>query len=729
MKRKKLLLSLVMFSLGITSCKVYSDIKSPSDTGNQNNSGQGKDENNPTNPDEPIKVDPSDNPSVTPVDGDDTDPSGGNTPGGGSGSGDNPGDSGGSSEGGSGSGDNPGGSGGGNTPGGGGDNPQPSDDDNPEGDEDPTDNETFLDSKGEGYTYLDNNSEEKFISWDDLVSGGYITLSQNRPVIESINVDSLGKGTLDIPLDYNYNASYSTSTNINNINHLVVGGPSPSTAYSDRIGPNNKQLFGVDSVKKITLKEGINVISNNLFENLSNLKEIVFPESLEEIGTSAFQECSSLKVADLNKTHLKTISWRLFDSCTSLTRVSFPSTIDGTVGAYAFNNCSSLTTVNIPNGISNLTLSPNDGTSHAFSGCKKLRSIYLNSNLKDVPNSAFTDCVSCEFTIDAKLEKIDDSAFMNCNKLSDIDFSNTKHIGISAFKGTKISSLSLPNYDSDMIGADSFYKTDVSSIYIKSKKSVTIFSRAFYENFNLKSITADPSVGFSVDAYAFYNCSLLNEVSFISKATYIGNNAFENCGTLTPDGIISNMSERIYNSAFTNTKIKEFTYTNPNSTPGFIGQDHFQNCIELTKFTYQDSHLSFSSMPSVGAFDGCENLEEITLRSENKTENLPGLALDEGITKIQEGINMFRGCNKLSKIDFSGTVENWLKSTFMQQSSTSGTGTTISFRSDIGEAVNLTKSDCKLQVICQNGEASNTSTPITLTKDNINTYLSKVFNN
>ena len=246
MKRKKLLLSLVMFSLGIPSCKVYSDLKSPSDTGNQNNSGQGKDENNPTNPDEPIKVDPSDNPSVTPIDGDDTDPSGGNTPGGGSGSGDNPGGSGGSSEGGSGSGDNPGGSGGGNTPGGGGDNPQPSDDDNPEGDEDPTDNETFLDSKGEGYTYLDSNSEEKFISWDDLVSGGYITLSQNRPVIESINVDSLGRGTLDIPLDYNYNASYSTSTNINNINHLVVGGPSPSTAYSDRIGPNNKQLFGVD---------------------------------------------------------------------------------------------------------------------------------------------------------------------------------------------------------------------------------------------------------------------------------------------------------------------------------------------------------------------------------------------------------------------------------------------------------------------------------------------------
>ena len=41
----------------------------------------------------------------------------------------------------------------------------------------------------------------------------------------------------------------------------------------------------------------------------------------------------------------------------------------------------------------------------------------------------------------------------------------------------------------------------------------------------------------------------------------------------------------------------------------------------------------------------------------------------------------------------------------------------------------LTKNDCKLQVICQNGEANNTSTPITLTKDNVNTYLSKVFNN
>lgn len=72
----------------------------------------------------------------------------------------------------------------------------------------------------------------------------------------------------------------------------------------------------------------------------------------------------------------------------------------------------------------------------AFSGCRRLRRIYLFDNLRSIGTNAFNSCSSLEeITIPASVRFIWNGAFYNCKKLFFVNIFHTLYITEDAFEG------------------------------------------------------------------------------------------------------------------------------------------------------------------------------------------------------------------------------------------------------------------------------------------------------
>jgi len=95
-----------------------------------------------------------------------------------------------------------------------------------------------------------------------------------------------------------------------------------------------------DTLEKIVLPEGLQVIDNNVFCGCRLLKNIELPHSLQVIGNFAFQNCISLEGVDLPKS-LVSIGDSAFKGCSNIKRAHLPT---GTTfsGWEAFWHCDKL---------------------------------------------------------------------------------------------------------------------------------------------------------------------------------------------------------------------------------------------------------------------------------------------------------------------------------------------------------------------------------------------------
>ena len=138
---------------------------------------------------------------------------------------------------------------------------------------------------------------------------------------------------------------------------------------------------------------------------------------------------------------------------------------------------------------------------------------------------------------------------------------------------------------------------------------------------------------YSIDSYAFYNCSSLTSISIPKGVTEIGGSAFRYCSSLTeitiPDGV---------------TEIE-----------GHV----FDNCSKLTSITIPDGVTAIGDF----AFTGCSNLTSITIpstltsigeRAFSGCRSLTTITIPEGVTSI--GSYAFRYCSGLTKIIINGNI-------------------------------------------------------------------------
>ena len=186
---------------------------------------------------------------------------------------------------------------------------------------------------------------------------------------------------------------------------------SPATAYNIINGgtpPNEVIIPSVYNGLPVTN------ISNNAFNNCTNLTSIIIPNSVHNINGDAFSGCINL---------------------ISITVISGINTYYQSNGGILYNHeklvayPSATGEVTIPNNVTIIGRS-------AFNKCTNLISIIMNNNVISIEGSAFFDCTNLtNVTFGNNVESIGSSAFYRCINLTNVIIPNSVNsIEIGAFQ-------------------------------------------------------------------------------------------------------------------------------------------------------------------------------------------------------------------------------------------------------------------------------------------------------
>ena len=351
-------------------------------------------------------------------------------------------------------------------------------------------------------------------SWDDLIAGNKIKVSDSGEVSTTINAMNTIKGDLVLPEDGSI-----TSIAINGFGYAMYmeGIYIPSSVVS--IG--SSALYNT-KIQSVDLPYGLTTIGDAAFSSCKNLTSIEIPASVTSIEGNPFPSCSALNKITVesgsaqyhvdNNCLIETATKRLVSGCKSSV---IPT--DGSVtiiGDGAFYGCTYLTSVTIPDSVTEIE-------PDAFGYCSSLESVNIgkNNQLNSIGYKAFNSCTSLtSIELPASLTTIDYEAFSGCTNLASVKFGENSQltaIGMKTFYNCKnLTAISLPS-SVESIGKRAFENcTSLASVTFGENSRLTIIDDfAFWYCESLTSITIPANVT-TIGSGAFYTCKSLSSVTF-----------------------------------------------------------------------------------------------------------------------------------------------------------------------------------------------------------------------
>ena len=203
------------------------------------------------------------------------------------------------------------------------------------------------------------------------------TLSSNNDGVGTYTLTIRGKGPMK---NYDMDSVHSVPwyDAIPKITRLIVD--NGVTSLGDCVLHGFDGWHDAESLKEVTLPEGLTYLGDYAFDSAAELKSITLPSTLTTIGGAAFYECTGLTDITI-PSDVKTIDSMAFFGCTVLTSVTIPDKVE-TLRADAFKCCTQLTSINIPKSVKSME-------TEVFSYCTALTCITFEpgSNLTEVkPN-------------------------------------------------------------------------------------------------------------------------------------------------------------------------------------------------------------------------------------------------------------------------------------------------------------------------------------------------------
>ena len=366
-----------------------------------------------------------------------------------------------------------------------------------------------------------------------------------------------------------------------------------------------------NSIKKVTISDGITSIGNYAFRECRKLKAVEISSSVTEIGYNAFSYCENLVNVFLPE-NLQKLSAGIFNYCSSLESIVIPDTVT-TIESDAFYRCKALKEINLPDsvvsigdsafsysGLTSVTIPDSVATlkDSAFSYCENLETVHLPNSITYLANRLFSECKKLNHVvIPENITSIGYSAFSGCTSLSDI----TLHDGITSlgWEGTfsnctSLKSLRVPKKVNAI--RDNTFKgcTALESIYLPESVE-SIGNNAFEGCIALKQIASEGTI--RISEKAFSGCTALELVD-IYRIAYLDNYAFENCKNLKEVKYI--MPENIGDYAFLNcSSLTDITIFNLTKS---VGTGAFRNCTALNNVIFDGTSTEWDAI-TVGNYN------------------------------------------------------------------------------------------------------------------------------
>ncbi len=418
--------------------------------------------------------------------------------------------------------------------------------------------------------------------------------------------------------------------------------------------------------KEVTLSRPLAFVGKKAFYK-QQFERVIF-QDIKEIGDFAFAEDEKLNYVKLNNGIQK-------------------------IGNYAFFYCGNLKSIELPKSILELGVN-----AFASSGITKIK---LPTKLKEIKNETFSECENLEqINFGKNIKSIGERAFLNCKKLEELPLlKNVSYIGASAFEGSGLKNIKLPNLEN--ICERTFKGTMLTSVTIpnsvskiktgafsgcellevavlpdkiqdiapsifegcKNLKEITIpdyvkeiGNRAFAQCEKLGTISIPARVE-KIGNSAFINCRGLEEVKLPERLKSIGENAFNDCTKLKkinlPEGVT-----KLSNGVFSNSGLTHIVLPNKLT---LISDEAFNNCRELQKVEFPETLESIGSE----AFTCCGGLKSVKLPDNlsfvgggvfAECKNLENVQLSKGLTVLSD--RMLIGCNNLKEIAIPKSVKS-----------------------------------------------------------------------
>ncbi len=447
-----------------------------------------------------------------------------------------------------------------------------------------------------------------------------------------------------------------------------------------------------ESIKYVTLPEGLTAIGSYAFYNCTMLESVVIPDGATSIGNYAFYGCAGMKelTVPISAKVTGTPNYTFY-SCQNIDKITITKG-DGTACNYTVSNSapdtyyaytpwyiSGCSTIVIEDGVTSIG-------SFMFYRCTELTNITIPDSVTSVGDSAFYYCIGLEeltMPVSAKIYNSSET-FLSCTNIKTITL--TKGNG-NAQKYTSSSYYSESTY----YQYTPWYISQCGTIVI-DKGVTSLGYYTFYGCNRIKDVycTGDITDWCNInfdDSYAnpmhsgdnlYFGGELVTEITIPTTVTKIGSYAFNTCSYLTA-AYFNGTPEQWYainvgtgNSALTDI----ITFSSGDRhyyAPGICGAN-------LKWILYTDGELEIMGTGDMNAWTSTSNVPwykhkgKITSVkiSDGVTSiggyafygclNISGINLPDSITRI--GTNAFFGCTGLTVIKLSKNLTNIDKAAF-----------------------------------------------------------------
>lgn len=392
-----------------------------------------------------------------------------------------------------------------------------------------------------GAAYGSYSANLDFTPWDELISSGKVTVSNNK--VTKITMQ-------DEILEIDPSITALSSNIFKNTTYKEVYVPETITSASN--------AFNQSNVETIILADGMTTVPASIATGATSLRKVVLPTTAKNFGNYAFDGCENL--TDINMPSVMSLGLGCFKNCKGIKEFTFnEGTTVTTVSRDTYSPFygAGLTNVTISEGVTTL---PN----YMFCDCEDLSSVYLPTTLSKIGSNCFKGVPSLtEITIQSELTRTTSSTVVGaftdtgltkitfadgitsvprylfsdgCANVTELNLPDSiTTIEANAFAGcSSLTNINLPANIS-VIGGEAFKDaTSVKELHISNNITMprsTVSSP--FKGSGIETLVFEEGVTTIVSRLFSNGCTHMTSLSLPSTIQKIESNAFENCTSLT----------------------------------------------------------------------------------------------------------------------------------------------------------------------------------------------------